>query len=215
MTGTMKFEDLREEEIGQVVDIVKETRLGFLSRMPRAFIGRYLENATGCARWHCRVLKEEGTVLGFHVTTVGRAVPRNEPLMVTPAYLALIAAVYVMPTIVILNYALAERRIAARHAELRDMYDAELVYIAVHPTHQNRGLGGAFMADIRALCEAHGVALLGTEYYRDDPQAACFYAKHPHEKLGEVNAGGRMSVSLRFDVADLPKVSGGAPENPA
>lgn len=201
----MQFEPVRVSDIDQIVEIIKDVQLGFLSRMPKAFIRRYLGNILHSPSWYCRVLREQDTVLGFHITIVGRGIARSEPLMKNPIYFALLAAIFVVPALIILNYFISERRIATLHQSLRDKYDAELVYIAVHPGHQNRGLGRLFMADMRSLLETNGVSILGTEYYRDDPQAARFYGKYKFEKLAEINTGGRVSVSLRFNVSDLPQ----------
>ena len=97
-----------------------------------------------------------------------------------------------------------EQKISAAQLSYRSQYDSELVYLGIKTDYQSQGLGKLFMRDMNKILESINVSYLGTEFYKDDQQAAKFYAKYGYEKLGEINTGGRMCVSLKYPIESLP-----------
>lgn len=198
------IDDIQHRDIQQIVSIIKETRLGFMSHMPRPFIRFYYRNIPELPHWRCRVIKQGDDVLGFYVVTIGTLVPRYEPLLNSFWMFLFLSVACITPCFILLRYYVMERQIAAHHHELRSKYDCELVYLGIHPNHQNKGLGFRVMCDMRRIFEAAGTTAMGTEFFKDDEQAAQFYAKYGYEKLGEIATGGRMSCSIRYNVDALP-----------
>ncbi len=199
---TMRY--MAADDIPALVELIKEIRLGFMSMMPRVFIAQYYRNMLHLDNWHCRLLIVDGRIGGFHVLVIGRSANRFQPLYETPIRFIAIACFFVYPALTILKFFLKEREIADEHKKLRAMYDSELVYLGLGGAYQGKGNGHRLMCDMRHVLENEEVAFLGTEFYKDDRQAARFYEKYSYEKLGELNTGGRMSISLRWPVDELP-----------
>jgi ribosomal protein S18 acetylase RimI-like enzyme len=196
--------DLTDADIPEVVELIKEIGLGYMSGMPDAFISLYYKNIAHCPDWRCRVLKRGDRLLGFHILTIGKFAPRHAPFFKTPLRFLAIAAARVLPVFTVLRYCLMEVTIKGEQRRSRETYDSELVYIGIRKGEQGKGFGGILMRDMRRILEDAGVAYLGTEYYKDDPQADRFYKKYNYEKLREINTGGRMSISIRYPVERLP-----------
>ncbi len=200
----LSFQDLEPKNIPQVVRLIQDIGLGYMSTMPTSFITQYYENISKCPNWRCRILVKDTEVLGFHILTIGKLVPRHAPFYQTPMKFILLSLLYVRPIFIILYYYFMERKISTKQLSYRSQYDSELVYIGIKSEYQSKGLGKLFMLDMKEILESRNVSFLGTEFYKDDQQAAKFYAKYGYEKLGEINTGGRMCVSLKYPVENLP-----------
>ena len=196
--------DLTPDDVPEIVNLIKELKLGFISQLPGPLIGLYYKNTQKCPDFTCRVLKDDRQILGFFVIITAGSIPRYAPFLKTPIRLFLLSTALVIPLFLFARYTVFNLKTSADQKSYRGRYDSELIYIGVKEGEKGKGLGTLLMKDMRQLLEKKDISFLGLEYFKDDQRAAGFYEKFGHEKLGELNTGGRIAVSLRIPVGNLP-----------
>jgi len=196
--------DLAPEDAPEITRLFKSLELGFMSQMPTPLIILYYRNIGRCPHFKCRVLKDGNDILGFYVIITDSAVPRYTPFLKTPIRLFLLSSALVVPLFLFARYMFLGFKTAPKQKSYRRQYDSELIYIGVKRGEEGKGLGTQLMEDMRRVLRQKGVSFLGLEYFKDDLKAERFYDKFAHEKLGELNTGGRISISLRIPVGNLP-----------